>query len=69
MEQEFELKSEYIELTKLLKLLQLVESGGQAGAAVNERKVYRNGKQELRKRAKLRRGDQIEFEGHLIRLQ
>ncbi len=63
---EFELKTDYIELIKLLKLLRLVESGGQAKAVVEEGLVSLNGKTEFRKRAKLKKGDSIRFEGHII---
>ncbi len=57
----FELKGEeFIELIKLLKILRISESGGQAKQMVDEGLVYRNGEQEFRKRAKLRSGDVIE---------
>lgn len=63
---EFELKTEYIELIKLLKLLRLVESGGMAKIVVEDGLVSLNGETEYRKRAKLRKGDQVEFEGQTI---
>ncbi len=63
---EFELKTEYIELIKLLKLLRLVESGGMAKIVVEDGFVSLNGETEYRKRAKLRKGDQVEFEGQTI---
>ncbi|WP_339738879.1 RNA-binding S4 domain-containing protein [uncultured Sunxiuqinia sp.] len=63
---EFELKTEYIELIKLLKLLRLVESGGMAKIVVEDGLVSLNGEIEYRKRAKLRKGDQVEFEGQTI---
>ncbi len=66
---EFELNTEYIELIKLLKLLRLVESGGQAKLAVEDGLVTVNGQTELRKRAKLRKGDQIQFDGLQIRIK
>jgi len=53
----FELKDEYIELFKLLKVLDLVESGAQAKMIVADGYVTRNGEVELRKRAKIRAGD------------
>ncbi len=52
--------AEYIELIKLLKIMRISESGGQAKLMVDDGIVYRNGEQELRKRAKLRTGDLIE---------
>jgi ribosome-associated protein len=64
--QEFKLKSEYIELLKLLKLLGIAETGGHAKIIVEEGGVFLNGKQEFRKRAKLRSGDKIEVFGETI---
>ncbi|KOH44390.1 RNA-binding protein S4 [Sunxiuqinia dokdonensis] len=63
---EFELKTEYIELIKLLKLLRLVESGGMAKVVVEDGLVSLNGVTEYRKRAKIRKGDQIQFEGQTV---
>ena len=58
---EFELTSEYIELIKLLKLLNIADSGAQAKMMVENNEVLLNGQSESRKRAKLRKGDQIEI--------
>lgn len=63
---EFELTTEYIELIKLLKLLSIAESGAQAKMMVENNEVVLNGNLELRKRAKLRKGDQIEIFDNLI---
>lgn len=63
---EFELKTEYIELIKLLKLLRWVESGGMAKMVVEDGLVMLNGETEFRKRAKLRKGDVVEFEGQVV---
>ncbi|MBT3383700.1 MAG: RNA-binding S4 domain-containing protein [Prolixibacteraceae bacterium] len=63
---EFKLTSEYIELVKLLKLLRIAESGGHAKIMVEEGEVFLNGKQEFRKRAKLRHEDKIEVLGENI---
>lgn len=65
---EFELNTEYIELIKLLKTLQLVESGGMAKQVVDDGAVFRNGKIELRKRAKLIKDDIIEFNGNTVKI-
>ena len=51
---------EYIELIKLLKIMRISESGGQAKIMVDDGLVQRNGEPEFRKRAKLRAGDVIE---------
>ena len=57
----YELKGEeYIELIKLLKIMRISESGGQAKLMVEDGIVIRNGEPEFRKRAKLRIGDVIE---------
>ncbi len=66
METEFELKGEYIELIKLLKVTGLCESGGQAKAVVSDEMVKVNGNTELRKKCKIRKGQKVEFEGHKI---
>jgi ribosome-associated protein len=59
--QEFELRSDYIELIKLLKLLQIAESGGEAKLFVENGEVVLNGDVEYRKRAKLKHGDVVEI--------
>ena len=53
----FDLKEEYIELYKLLKVLDLVNTGGQAKMIVSDGYVKRNGETETRKRAKIVSGD------------
>ncbi|WP_297440896.1 RNA-binding S4 domain-containing protein [Sulfurimonas sp.] len=53
----FELKDDYIELFKLIKVLDLVDSGAQAKHIVSEGYVLRNGEVETRKRAKIIAGD------------
>ncbi len=65
---EFELTEEYIELNKLLKLLRWVGTGGHAKIVITEGEVLRNGEPELRIRAKLVKGDIIEFEGQKVKL-
>ncbi|MBQ0114236.1 MAG: RNA-binding S4 domain-containing protein [Bacteroidales bacterium] len=51
---------EFIELIKLLKVTNIAESGAMAQILVAEEEVKRNGEVELRKRAKIRRGEVIE---------
>ena len=65
---EFDIIGEYIELTKLLKATQLVESGAMAKEVINEGLVLRNGEIEYRKRAKIKKGEIIEFEGEQIKV-
>lgn len=55
----FDLEGEYIELTSLLKVMNLTQTGGQAGLLVVDGLVKLNGNQESRKRAKIRSGDVI----------
>lgn len=59
----FTLTTEYIEMNKLMKLLQLTETGGQAKIAISQGLVTVNGETELRLRRKLRVGDQVDFDG------
>jgi ribosome-associated protein len=65
---EFELKDSYIELNKLLKYLQLCESGAVANICITDGLVSLNGAEETRKRAKIRKGDFVEFEGNIIKV-
>ena len=51
----FTLEAEYIELNKLLKILGLVESGGQANQLIKGGEVVFNGEIDTRKRLKLRK--------------
>jgi len=54
---QYRLEDEYIELYKLMKLLDLVDSGAQAKLLIAEGYVSRNGEIETRKRAKIIKGD------------
>lgn len=66
----YELKGEeYIELIKLLKIMRVSESGGQAKLMVEDGIVFRNGEPEFRKRAKLRTGDVIKVFEYQIRIK
>ncbi len=62
----FELKEEYIELFKLIKVMDLVDSGAQAKYIVADGYVKRNGEVELRKRAKIVKGDTIQVAEAII---
>jgi ribosome-associated protein len=57
----FELKenSEYIELIKLLKATNIASSGAQAKQMVEDKIVMVNNETEMRKRAKIRKGDVV----------
>lgn len=63
---EYNLEGEYIELIKLLKIMRISESGGQAKMMVDDGLVKLNGKVEYRKRAKLRSGDVISIFGQSV---
>lgn len=65
----FQLKTEYIELMKLLKLLQIAESGGQAKLMIENGEVVLNGNLETRKRAKLRKNDVLHIFDFEIRIE
>ena len=60
---------EYIELNKLLKLLHLVETGGEANICIDDGEVIVNGIVELRKRNKLRAGYVVEFRDRKILIE
>ncbi len=62
----FTLAHEYIELFKLLKVLNLVGSGGEAKIHISQGMVKVNEQVELRKRCKIKTGDKVEFDGEVI---
>jgi ribosome-associated protein len=64
---EFELiDHEYIQLNQLLKLLGLVDTGGEANQRIVDGEVKVNNEVEFQKRKKLRKGDSIIFDRKLI---
>ena len=65
---DFQIKGEYIELIKLLKLVNVAESGAQAKMMVDDGIVTVNGDRELRRRKKLRPGDRVEVEGQTVQI-
>ncbi|SPF39213.1 conserved hypothetical protein [Syntrophobacter sp. SbD1] len=60
------LDAEYIELVKLLKATGECLSGGLAKFVINEGKVRVDGVVELRKGAKIRRGQKVQYKGDTI---
>jgi len=67
LKMEFQLNGqEFIELMKLLKYEGLVDTGSDAKMFIDNGDVFVNGKQEFRRRNKLRAGDKVEFEGQTI---
>jgi ribosome-associated protein len=67
-EKSFELNGEFIELNKLLKVLQVTETGGAANVMIMEGRVIVNGAVATEKRKKLRSGDKITVPGQNIRI-
>ncbi len=64
---EFDLEGrEFIELNKLLKILRLVGTGGEANTVITDGYVTVNNEVETQKRKKLRAGDRVDFEGYAI---
>ncbi len=64
---EFDLEGhDFIALNQLMKLLNWVESGGEANSRIDNGEVIVNKIVELQRRKKLRRGDKIEFNDQLI---
>jgi len=65
----FTLQTEYIELYKLLKVMNLCGSGGEAKYFISEGQVQVDGEIELRKACKIRGGQCVEFDGQKILLK
>ena len=63
-----EIEEEPIELYKILKFENMVQSGGEAKFVIAKGLVRVNGEIESRKRKKIVPGDIIEFEGETIRI-
>lgn len=59
---------EFIPLMSLLKVMNVVETGAEAGTVITQGLVLRNGEVELRKRAKIRKGETICFEQYQIQV-
>ena len=60
---------EYIQLNQLLKLLGLVETGGEANQRIVDGEVKVNDATEYQKRKKLRKGDVVVFGGEVIEIR
>ena len=59
---DFELDRDYVELKQLLKLTDLVSSGGEAKVIIGQGQVSVDGVVELRKACKIRGGQQVELD-------
>ena len=63
---ELKLKTEFIELDNMLKVLGLVASGAEARQSIQAGSIKVNGQVETRVRRKLRAGDSVEFKDQRI---
>ncbi len=66
---EIEISEEPIELYKILKFENMVDSGGEAKYVISEGQVVVNGKIETRRRKKIFSGDVVEFGEEKIRVR
>lgn len=66
---DLQLRAEFIELDKLLKATGLADSGGQARAFITAGEVRVDGHVELRKTAKMRAGQVVEFGHQRVRVR
>ena len=65
---EIPIHGEYIELCSLLKVANLVMSGGEGKEVVAQGLVCVDGELETRKRCKIRPGQRVEFEGQTLKV-
>ncbi len=69
MEKEFSLNGhDYIQLNQLLKLLGLVDTGGEANLRIDGGEVKVNDVTETRRRKKLIQGDRVGYNKYRIRI-
>jgi ribosome-associated protein len=64
--EKFALSEDFIELTKLLKASGLCVTGGIAKNAIENGRVTVDGEVEYRKGCKIRHGQKVEFDSHMI---
>ena len=64
-----DISDEPIDLCKILKFANMVDSGGEAKYVISEGKVTVNGNVETKKRKKIFSGDVVEFGDEKIRVQ
>lgn len=65
----FQLSEDFIELNKLLKITSLCASGGEANQVIAAGMVKVDGVVELRKRCKIRKGQQVNFQGKTVQVK
>ena len=64
-QEQFELKTEFIDLLQLLKATGYADTGGEAKMMVADGLIAVNGEAEQRKRRKLRSGDEVNINGEV----
>ena len=69
MKKEFRLETDYIELSKLLKITGLCSTGGMAKIVTTEGMVMVDQQREFRKRCKIRKGQVVEYDGHVVEIK
>ena len=63
------LKEDYIKLGQALKAANLVDSGGQAKAVIQDGLVRVNGEADTRRGKKLVAGDLVEYNGKTVKIE
>ncbi|WP_162146861.1 RNA-binding S4 domain-containing protein [Acholeplasma granularum] len=63
---QFELESEYITITQLLKVLDYIGSGGESKYFLFENKVLLNGNEIYEKKKKIKKGDVVTINNNNI---
>ncbi len=60
------IKTEYIQLNQLLKMCNIVSSGGEVKMLMQEHDFFYNGEPEMRLRKKVYPGDQIQINNQIL---
>ncbi|MDF2548646.1 S4 domain-containing protein YaaA [Anaerosolibacter sp.] len=68
MYKEIKIQEEYIKLDQLLKMADLVQSGGHAKLMIQDGMVKLNGTKEYQRGKKIRVGDIVEVEGNKVKV-
>ncbi|MBB6218052.1 ribosome-associated protein [Anaerosolibacter carboniphilus] len=68
MYKEIKIQEEYIKLDQLLKMADLVQSGGHAKLMIQDGMVKLNGIKEYQRGKKIRVGDVVEIQGNKVKV-
>lgn len=63
---QFEIRGDYIELFKILKILGLCDNGGEAKHVISEGLVKVDGQVETRKACKIKSGQKVEYKENIV---